>query len=126
LQSGGVSGGGIAGIIIAVLAILVILAALLYARNTGQWCFAGGRRTVGEGESRARIDEENPGDIVKEKEGKEGPLKGSTENLNLALATDGTNLENGNNGNLPPSPTKEQQQNGGSVSPGQDGKDTAV
>jgi len=123
--AGGVSGGGIAGIIIAVLAILVILAALLYARNTGQWCFAGGRRTVGEGESRARIDEENPGDIVKEKEGKEGPLKGSTENLNLALATDG-NLENGNNGNLPPSPTKEQQQNGGSVSPSQDGKDTAV
>ena len=39
--AGGVSGGGIAGIIIAVLATLVILVVLLFARNTGQWCFAG-------------------------------------------------------------------------------------
>lgn len=85
----------------------------------------GGRRTVGEGESQARIDEENPGEIVKEKEGKEGPLKGSNENLNLQLAgPDGA--ENGN-GQLPPvsSPIKEsQQQTNGGTTP--DGKDTAV
>lgn len=84
----------------------------------------GGRRTVGEGESQARIDEENPGEIVKEKEGKEGPLKGSNENLNLQLAgPDGA--ENGN-GQLPASsPIKEsQQQTNGGTTP--DGKDTAV
>lgn len=90
----------------------------------------GLHRTVGEGESQARIDEENPGEIIKEKEGKEGPLKGSTENLNLALATtEENNIENGNtNGNLSPSPIKEsasqQQINGGS--PTKDGKDTPV
>lgn len=77
----------------------------------------GGRRTVGEGESQARIDEENPGEIVKEKEGKEGPLKGSNENLNLQVA--GTEADNGN-GQVPASsPIKENGQ-----SP--DGKDTAV
>ena len=84
----------------------------------------GGRRTVGEGESQARIDEENPGEIVKEKEGKEGPLKGSNENLNLQLASgppDGAE-NNGNNGL--PSPIKEAQQINGGTTP--DGKDTAV
>lgn len=85
----------------------------------------GGRRTVGEGESQARIDEENPGEIVKEKEGKEGPLKGSNENLNLQLASGPDGAENNGNG-LPPavSPIKETQQNGGGTTP--DGKDTAV
>ena len=90
------------------------------------WCVnasLGGRRTVGEGESQARIDEENPGEIVKEKEGKEGPLKGSNENLNLQLAgPDGA--ENGN-GQPVSSPIKEsQQQTNGGTTP--DGKDTAV
>lgn len=81
----------------------------------------GGRRTVGEGESQARIDEENPGEIVKEKEGKEGPLKGSNENLNLQLASGPDGAEsNGNNGLA--SPVKEQQ-NGNTAA---DGKDTAV
>ncbi|XP_046651705.1 fasciclin-3-like isoform X3 [Daphnia pulicaria] len=123
--AGGVSGAGVAAIVIVIVAILVVTAVVLYARNTGRWCFAGGRRTVGEGESQARIDEENPGEIVKEKEGKEGPLKGSNENLNLQLAgPDGA--ENGN-GQLPASsPIKESQQqtNGGGTTP--DGKDTAV
>lgn len=82
--------------------------------------FLGRRRTVGEGESQARIDEENPGEIVKEKEGKEGPLRASTENLNLALATDAALVVD--NGNLPPSPVKEHT-NGVAQ---QDGKDTAV
>ncbi|XP_046437649.1 fasciclin-3-like isoform X6 [Daphnia pulex] len=117
-QSGGVSGAGVAAIVIVIVAILVVTAVVLYARNTGRWCFAG------EGESQARIDEENPGEIVKEKEGKEGPLKGSNENLNLQLAgPDGA--ENGN-GQLPASsPIKEsQQQTNGGTTP--DGKDTAV
>ena len=88
----------------------------------------GRRRTVGEGESQARIDEENPGEIIKEKEGKEGPLKeGSAENLNLTLATHTNNAENGNtNGNQEStSPAKEAQQNGSSPTAA-DGKDTAV
>ena len=37
----GVSGAGIAAIIITMIAILVIVAVVLYARNTGRWCFAG-------------------------------------------------------------------------------------
>ena len=86
----------------------------------GVGVFLGRRRTVGEGESQARIDEENPGEIVKEKEGKEGPLRASTENLNLALATDAALVVD--NGNLPPSPVKEHT-NGVAQ---QDGKDTAV
>ena len=89
----------------------------------------GRRRTVGEGESQARIDEENPGEIIKDKEGKEGPLKeGSAENLNLTLATHANNTENGNtNGNQEStSPVKEAQQQNGSSSTAADGKDTAV
>ena len=89
----------------------------------------GRRRTVGEGESQARIDEENPGEIIKEKEGKEGPLKeGSAENLNLTLATHANNAENGNtNGNQEStSPVKEAQQQNGSSPTAADGKDTAV
>lgn len=39
--AGGVSGGGIAAIIIVLIAVLVITAVVLYARNTGRWCFAG-------------------------------------------------------------------------------------
>jgi len=121
-------GGEIAAIILVMIALLVLVAVLLYARNTGRWCFAGRRRTVGEGESQARIDEENPGEIIKEKEGKEGPLKeGSAENLNLTLATHTNNAENGNtNGNQEStSPAKEAQQNGSSPTAA-DGKDTAV
>ncbi|XP_057374492.1 fasciclin-3-like isoform X6 [Daphnia carinata] len=115
LQSGGVSGGGIAAIVIVLVAVLVVTAVVLYARNTGRWCFAG------EGESQARIDEENPGEIVKEKEGKEGPLKGSNENLNLQLA----GPDGAENGNGVPAPIKEaQQQTNGGTTP--DGKDTAV
>ncbi|XP_045027491.1 fasciclin-3 isoform X5 [Daphnia magna] len=121
LQSGGVGGGGIAAIVIVLVAVLVVTAVVLYARNTGRWCFAGGRRTVGEGESQARIDEENPGEIIKEKEGKEGPLKGSNENLNLQLA----GPDGAENGNGVPAPIKEaQQQTNGATTP--DGKDTAV
>lgn len=116
LQSGGVSGGGIAAIIIVLVAVLVVTAVVLYARNTGRWCFAGRRRTVGEGESQARIDEENPGEIIKEKEGKEGPLKGSNENLNLQLAGSEANGSATDNGNVT-TPVKE--------APA-DGKDTAV
>ncbi|XP_057374490.1 fasciclin-3-like isoform X4 [Daphnia carinata] len=113
--AGGVSGGGIAAIVIVLVAVLVVTAVVLYARNTGRWCFAG------EGESQARIDEENPGEIVKEKEGKEGPLKGSNENLNLQLA----GPDGAENGNGVPAPIKEaQQQTNGGTTP--DGKDTAV
>lgn len=82
----------------------------------------GGRRTVGEGESQARIDEENPGEIIKEKEGKEGPLKGSNENLNLQLASGPDGAESNGNG-LASAPIKDAQQNGGTTP---DGKDTAV
>jgi len=114
--AGGVSGGGIAAIIIVLVAVLVVTAVVLYARNTGRWCFAGRRRTVGEGESQARIDEENPGEIIKEKEGKEGPLKGSNENLNLQLAGSEANGSATDNGNVT-TPVKE--------APA-DGKDTAV
>lgn len=39
--AGGVSGGGIAAIIIVLIAVLVVTAVVLYARNTGRWCFAG-------------------------------------------------------------------------------------
>jgi hypothetical protein len=39
--AGGVSGGGIAAIIIVLVAVLVVTAVVLYARNTGRWCFAG-------------------------------------------------------------------------------------
>lgn len=39
--AGGVSGGGIAAIVIVLVAILVVTAVVLYARNTGRWCFAG-------------------------------------------------------------------------------------
>lgn len=81
----------------------------------------GGRRTVGEGESQARIDEENPGEIIKEKEGKEGPLKGSNENLNLQLA--GPDPAENGNGVTAPIKEVQQQTNGGSTP---DGKDTAV
>lgn len=76
----------------------------------------GRRRTVGEGESQARIDEENPGEIIKEKEGKEGPLKGSNENLNLQLAGSEANGSATDNGNVT-TPVKELPA---------DGKDTAV
>ncbi|XP_046437645.1 fasciclin-3-like isoform X2 [Daphnia pulex] len=40
-QSGGVSGAGVAAIVIVIVAILVVTAVVLYARNTGRWCFAG-------------------------------------------------------------------------------------
>lgn len=129
LPSAELGGGEIAAIILVMIALLVLVAVLLYARNTGRWCFAGRRRTVGEGESQARIDEENPGEIIKEKEGKEGPLKeGSAENLNLTLATHANNAENGNtNGNQEStSPVKEAQQQNGSSPTAADGKDTAV
>lgn len=39
--AGGVSGGGIAAIVIVLVAVLVVTAVVLYARNTGRWCFAG-------------------------------------------------------------------------------------
>lgn len=124
VPTGSLSGGGIAAIIIIVLAIAVVGGLVLFARNTGRWCFSGGRRTVGEGESQARIDEEAPGEIVKEKEGKEGPLKGSNENLNLQLATANgqqtdASLENNGNG----VPVKEPITQNGTPA---DGKDTAV
>ena len=34
-------GGEIAAIILVMIALLVLVAVLLYARNTGRWCFAG-------------------------------------------------------------------------------------
>jgi hypothetical protein len=39
--AGGVSGAGVAAIVIVIVAILVVTAVVLYARNTGRWCFAG-------------------------------------------------------------------------------------
>lgn len=39
--AGGVGGGGIAAIVIVLVAVLVVTAVVLYARNTGRWCFAG-------------------------------------------------------------------------------------
>ena len=105
LPSADLNRGSIAAIIIVMIVLLVIVAVTMYARNTGRWCFAG------QGESQARIDQENPAEIVKEKEGNEAPLKGSTENLNLSLPTNGQT-------DTSSSPVKEQQQN--------DDKDTAV
>lgn len=39
--AGSVSGGGIAAIIIVLVAVLVVVGIVMYARNTGRWCFAG-------------------------------------------------------------------------------------
>lgn len=39
--AGSLSGGGIAAIIIIVLAIAVVGGLVLFARNTGRWCFSG-------------------------------------------------------------------------------------
>jgi len=56
LPSAELGGGEIAAIILVMIALLVLVAVLLYARNTGRWCFAG-TKAVGVS-TKERADEE--------------------------------------------------------------------
>jgi len=77
LQSGGVSGGGIAAIIIVLVAVLVVTAVVLYARNTGRWCFAGNGKTPG-ANAKESADEEAGQAVVEEAEELDGAVKVET------------------------------------------------
>ena len=54
--------------IVLVVIVTVIVTVMVYACKTGRWCFAGSPDCTVTGTG-SRVEEENPGDIVKENKG---------------------------------------------------------